>query len=184
MRVDAVIPMKDGLKLKSRWRLFKWKDPDDKISRFLHEGGSIQEAIRQRAPYEIMTTDGNLALNEGINQLLLLLVGVSGQTSYSAGTAYLGVGDSGATALATQTGLLAPTNKLYKAQDSGYPTVVSQTVTWQSTFASGDANFHWLEETVCNGNSDAGMNLNRATVDKGTKASGETWTLQLIVTPS
>jgi hypothetical protein len=174
----------DGLKLRSIWIVQKWKDPHDKISAFLQKGGKREEAeMRYGEPFQIVTSKGNLALNEGITALLNLLVG-GAETSFSGATAYLGVGDSGATAAAAQTGLLAAVNKLYKAVDAGYPTVSAQTVTWQATFGSADANFAWKEETVASGNSDAADNLNRATTDKGTKVSGETWTLQLQITPS
>jgi hypothetical protein len=176
----------EGLKLRSMWIVRKWKDPEDKISAFLQKGGKVEDAeMRYGEPFQIVTSKGNLALNEGITALLNLLVGSNpAETSFSGGNAYLGVGDSGATAAASQTGLLAAVNKLYKAVDAGYPTISAQTVTWQATFASADANFAWKEETVASGNSDAADNLNRATTDKGTKVSGETWALQLQITPS
>jgi hypothetical protein len=176
----------DRLRFHSVWKLFKWKDPTGKIASYLQGGGRIENCIMAFGkPYAVETIDGNLGLNEGITTLLQLLVASNPtQTSFSGGTAYLGVGDSAGTAVATQTGLLATSNKLYKAIDSGYPTVVNQTVTWQSTFASADANFAWNEYTVANGNSDAAMNLNRMVTAKGTKASGETWILQLSITIS
>jgi hypothetical protein len=56
--------------------------------------------------------------------------------------------------------------------DGSYPTYgSSQKITHRSTFASGDANFHWQEITVANGNSDASKNMNRKVQDMGTKSS-------------
>lgn len=179
-------PVSDGVKLRSVWIVHKWKDPDDDVSAFLHKGGRIEDAeAKYGEPFQIVTSRGNLALNEGLTALLNLLVGSNpAETSFSGGNAYLGVGDSGASAAASQTGLLAVTNKVYVAVDAGYPTVSGQTVTWQATFGSADANWEWLEETVASGSSNAADNLNRATTDKGTKVVGETWTLQLQITAS
>lgn len=128
--------------------------------------------------------DHNLALNEGLQLLIGLIAGTSGDTgnAWSNAYAYLGVGDSNTAAAATQTGLQASTNKTFKAMDTSYPTRSNQTCTWQATFGSGDANYSWQEYTVVNASSDTGKNLNRVCADKGTKASGETWTLQLAIT--
>jgi len=49
-------------------------------------------------------------------------------------------------------------------------------------FATGDANYDWNEFTVANANSNAGDNLNRKTSTQGTKAAGQTWTLDLTIT--
>jgi peroxiredoxin len=116
--------------------------------------------------------------------LIGLIAGTTGDTgsAWDNTHAYLGVGDSATAAVATQTGLQAATNKTYKAMDSTFPTRATQVCTWQATFASGDANYSWQEYTVVNASSDTGKNLNRVCADKGTKASGETWTLQLAIT--
>jgi len=125
--------------------------------------------------------EGNLLLNEGITALLNLLVGAA-ETAFSEANSYLAVGDSTTAASASQTGLQAATNKLYKAVESGYPSTSGQTVTWRAIFGSGDANFSWQEFSVASGNSDAADNLNRKVSDQGTKASGQTWTLDLDIT--
>jgi hypothetical protein len=67
--------------------------------------------------------------------------------------------------------LQAATNKFYKGMDATYPIVAGQTVTFRSTFATGDANFSWQEATVASGNSDAADNLNRKVQDMGTKTN-------------
>jgi len=124
---------------------------------------------------------GNVLLNEGITALQNLLTGAA-ETNFGNANAYLGVGDSTTAAAAAQTGLQASTNKLYKAMESGYPTIAAQTTTWRAVFGSSEANFDWEEFTVANGNSDAADNLNRLVSDQGTKASGQTWTLDLAIT--
>ena len=145
-----------------------------KINKFDKDGKFIGES----------KIDGNLLLNEGINLLLSLLAGGAG-TDFGNTNAYLGVGDSSTAASASQTGLQAATNKLYKAMDASYPTYgTSQKITFKSTFTSAEANFDWNEFTVANGNSDAAVNLNRKVSTQGTKVSGQTWELTLEITLS
>jgi len=139
------------------------------------------KAFAQDRPFEVVRVDGNLLLNEGITALLNLLTGET-ETDFSESNAYIGVGDSSTAESASQTGLQAVTNKLYKAVESGYPAISSQTVTWRAIFGSAEANFDWNEFTVCNGSSDSGDNLNRKVSDQGTKASGQTWTFDLSIT--
>lgn len=127
--------------------------------------------------------DGNLLLNEGIADALDLIAGLGG-TAFSNANSYLGVGDSSAAATAGQTGLQAASNKLYKAMEAGYPQRAGQTLAWRAVFAAGDANYAWNEFTVANGNSDAAVNLNRKVSAQGTKAAGQTWTLDLSITLS
>lgn len=139
------------------------------------------EAFERGEHYEKNIIEGNLLLNEGITRLLNLLIG-GGGTAFNNASSYLGVGDSTTAAAATQTGLQAATNKLYKAMEATYPSIAAQTVTWRSVFGSSEANFAWQEFTVANGNSDASENLNRKVSAQGTKASGQTWQLDLTIT--
>jgi len=126
--------------------------------------------------------DGNLLLNEGINELLKLLIGGSA-TAYSSANAYIGVGDGTTAANATQTGLVG-TNKAYAPMDATYPQVNNQTVTFMATFGAGQAAFAWKEFTVCNSNSDSGKNLNRKVEDHGTKSTLDTWRISCSITIS
>lgn len=125
--------------------------------------------------------EGNLLLNEGITRLLNLLIG-GGGTVFSNANAFIGVGDSTTAESASQTGLSASTNKLYKAMQSGYPQISAQTVTFRAQFTGSEANFAWNEFTVSNGNSDASENLNRKVAPNGTKANGQTWTVDVAIT--
>ena len=68
--------------------------------------------------------------------------------------------------------------------EASYPQRSGQTVTWRAVFGSSDANFAWNEFTVASGNSDAAVNLNRKVSAQGTKASGQTWTVDLAITLS
>jgi hypothetical protein len=127
--------------------------------------------------------EGNLLLNEGIAVVLDLACGLASPTAFNNASARIGVGDSNTAASASQTDLQASTNKTYKAQETSYPSRSSQTVTFRSVFGSSDANYSWQEFTVDNGSGEA-KTLNRKVSDQGTKASGQTWTVDVAITLS
>ncbi len=139
-------------------------------------------AFRAKRPYAVSEFQGNLALNEGINELFLLLVG-GGGAAYDNTNTYLGVGDSSTAASAAQTGLQAAANKKWEAMEATYPTdpPVSQQVVFRAIFEDGDAEYAWEEFTVVNAANDDGKNLCRKVSSEGTKAGGETWTLTYIL---
>ena len=154
----------------AKWKIRKW-DSQDKFD-------------KNELPDNIVDFEPNGLLNEGINELFTVLCS-SGGTKFDNSNANLGVGDSSTAFVATQTGLQASTNKLYKAMDATFPTYgTSQQAIWQSTFQSADANFAWNEFTVSNTNSDTGKNLNRLVSSQGTKISGQVWQLTLTITLS
>lgn len=161
--------IEEKLQMKKIWTIRKYAD---------------DQAYQADQPYEVSEFEGNLLLNEGIAEMLDLLIGAGTPTNFGNANAYLGVGDSSTAEAATQTGLQAATNKLYKAVEAAYPSRTNQTVTWRAVFGSTDANFAWNEFTVTNGNSDSADNLNRKVSAQGTKASGQTWTLDLSLTLS
>jgi len=145
---------------------------------------SDDKAIALFGAKQNTSIDGNIMLNEGINELWTLVCSASG-TEFDNSNSYLGVGDDATTEAAAQTGLQAAVNKKYKAMDSGYPTYgTSQKATWKATFASADANYDWREFTVANGASGGCVNLNRKVSSQGTKASGQSWELSLEITLS
>lgn len=162
--------MQEQIKIKTMWV----------IRRFLsREFDSMGFAAPLLSMSEI---EGNCLLNEGITALMNLLIGAA-ETAFSNANSYIGVGDDGTTAAdPAQTGLQAAVNKTYKAVEAGYPSIASQTVTWRTIFTSALANHNWKEFTVASGNSDAADNLNRKVSDQGTKASGQTWTVDLAIT--
>lgn len=126
--------------------------------------------------------EGNVLLNEGIQLLLDLLIGAGG-TTYANANARIGVGESSTAESAAHTGLQGSTTT-FRPVESGYPSRSGQTVTWRAIFGSGDANIAWNEFTIVNAASDAGTNLNRKVSAQGTKASGQTWTIDVSITIS
>ncbi len=169
---------------KAKWRIDKFQDSTSEVAKALQAGLPTETAVNLYGDVFVGTEkfDCNIALNEGLQELIDIICGLGTPTKWDASNARLGVGDSSTTETATQTGLQASTNKTFKAMDSGYPQRTNQTVEWRSTFGSDEANYAWEEYTVVNAASDAGKNLNRKTASKGTKASGETWTLNLQIT--
>jgi hypothetical protein len=132
-------------------------------------------------PYETIKGKGNLLVNSGIQLLEDLLIGAAG-TSFSNSNARLGVGDSSTAAAAGQTDLQAATNKFRKVMDATYPSRTSQTLSFRSTFDTGEANFAWAEWGIFNAAS-AGTMLNRKVESLGTKSSGS-WQLTVAITIS
>ena len=139
-------------------------------------------AYKENKPFEVSEIDGNVMLNEGINELWRLACSASG-TVFSNANAYLGVGTDATAAGATDTGLIGTT--AYVGMESGYPTYgTSQKATWKSSFGAAVGNHAWAEFTVGNADSNGGVNLNRKVSAQGTKTSGQTWELTLEITLS
>jgi hypothetical protein len=174
----------DRIGWNAKWQIDKFQDPTGNIAAAL-QGGLPTQAAQYYFADEYLcseTIDANLALNEGLGELIDLICGLGTPTKWDNTNARLGVGDSSATETASQTGLQATTNKTFKAMDATWPQRTNQTVEWRATFGSSEANHGWQEYTVVNAASDSGKNLNRKVADKGTKASGETWTMSLQIT--
>jgi hypothetical protein len=102
-------------------------------------------------------------------------------TAFNNANSYIGVGDSTTAFAATQTDLVAATNKLRKAMDATYPQVAANVITFRSTFATTDANYAWQEWGVFNAAS-AGTMLNRKVESLGTKTSAQTWQFTVTIT--
>lgn len=160
--------IKEAANHKTRWIIRKYAD---------------DEAFARKKYYEKSEIEGNLLLNEGIQAAWDLVCGLDSPTAYNNANAQLGVGDSNAAEAATQTDLQASTNKTWKGMETSYPSRSAQTVTFRSVFGSSDANYAWNEFSVRNG-ATADKNLNRKVSAQGTKASGQTWTLDLQITLS
>lgn len=166
------------------------------VPRFIPIEHGITSAELRRlvgAADEFTEVAGNLLLNEGIQRLEDLLIGAGG-TTYANANAFIGVGDTNTAEAATQTELQATANaanRFYKGMNATYPSRSSQTVSWQSDFTSGEANFVWAEWTIAQGGTTASgsgflvgtTNLNRKVASLGTKTTG-TWTLTGQVTIS
>jgi hypothetical protein len=158
--------MKECLSYKTIWHITKYENNDK---------------FDQGISYDTIRIDNNILLNEGITALLNLLIGAA-QNAFNNTNANIGVGSSTTVESATDTGLLAVTDKTYKGMEAGYPMIVGQTVTFRSVFGADDANYAWEEFTVANGTSDSADNLNRKTDSQGTKIQGQTWTVDLEIT--
>lgn len=130
-------------------------------------------------PFDLVVVDGNMMLNAGIAVALQLIGGIAA-TAFDTANARIGVGDSTAAEAAGQVALQAGANELFKAVSAGYPQVAGQSITWRAVFAGAEANFAWQEFAVDNG----ATLLNRKVSDQGTKAAGQTWTIDLTVTLS
>jgi len=152
-----------------------------RIDKYYGDYKDASEIPADVKPYEVVEFKRNCLLNEGITELWTLACS-TGATKWDNSNANLGVGDDATAAAASQTGLQASTNKLYKAMDATYPQIADQTVTFRSTFGSAEANFAWNEISVSNTNSDSGKNLNRKVQAMGTKVEGTTWVATLAIT--
>ena len=169
-------------KLTRKWVINRFANKEDAATRKQY---SDEEVVRHFGIAQETHIDGNLLLNEGINELWTILCSTASGTKFSNANAYLGVGDSSTAESASQTGLQAATNKLYVAMDTSYPTFGTlQKATWKSTFTETQANFAWNEFTVANGSSDSAVNLNRKVSAQSTKVSGQVWELSLVITLS
>lgn len=151
-----------------------------KIERFACE--SIEDVRRlDLRPYLVTEFEENIALNTGKAEIWALVIGDSA-AHFNNTNARIGVGDSSTAAANTQTDLQAAVNKAYGKMESSYPqqsttTTTDDTVEFQSSFGSGDANFSW-QEFVIKENT-GGVCLNRKVSNQGTKASGQTWLITL-----
>lgn len=172
--------LQDRAFYKTRWQIRRFAD-DAAFAR--DEATEVVGGDGELLPAESII-DGNILLAEGIGEVWDLVCGLGSPIAFSNANAYIGVGDSTTAESASQTGLQAASNKTWKAMAATYPQRTSQTVTWRAVFASGDANYAWNEFTITNASSDTGTNLNRKTSTQGTKAAGQSWTIDISITIS
>jgi hypothetical protein len=172
----------DRVSWKAKWRIDKFHDSENKIAETLRSGVSMVEALRlfKEAYIGKEEWEENVALNVGLQYLIDCICGIGSTTKWDNSNARLGVGSDATAASPSQTDLIDAT-PTWKAMDTSYPQRSGQTAEWRATFGSGDANEAWNEYAVDNGAS-AHKLLNRKVESKGTKASGETWTLSLQIT--
>jgi len=164
------------------WQLDRWKDSNGEVEKLSRSGLTVDE-IRKRHPESFVGTtrfNGNVALNEGLQQLIDVIGGISSPTLWDNSNARVGVGNSSTAADPTDTGLIGGSTA-FAAMDGGYPQRSAQTASWKGTFGDGTAEFAWEEFTVDNG-AVGGISLNRYVTSKGTKGSGETWVLTVEIT--
>lgn len=141
-----------------------------------------EAALRGGDGLGILQWSGNVLLNEAWDgHAVELLMGTGSPTAFNNANARIGVGDSSTAASATQTDLQAASNKTYKAMDASYPAkggATTRRIDWRATFASGDANYQWLEVIVDNGASAlVTFFRNVPGGGLGTKVAGTSWQL-------
>lgn len=183
-RVKTIAKTIENIERKTRWEIRRFESKSDHKTQLKADAEkekielyTEKEAIQLFGAPQHTFIQGNITLNEGINEIFTILCS-SGGTKFDSVNAYLGVGDSTTASDVTQTGLQATTNKFYKAMDATYPIYgTSQKATWRSTFGTTEANFDWNEFTLANGNSDSAINLNRKVVQQGTKQNDQIWEL-------
>lgn len=156
-----------------KWRVQKYHED---LADWLAQGGTDVEFYAEHQPYETVEFDGNLWLNAGIALMLDLFIGAGG-TVFNNANARLGVGDSTTAASASQTDLIAATNKLRKGMDTTFPSRTAQTLFFQASFTGSEANYDWNEFILANAASGATV-FNRKVQALGTKTGG-TWQVQL-----
>ena len=100
--------------------------------------------------------------------------------AFSAANAKIYVGSDSTAEAASQTGVIATTNKAFAGMDSGYPSVSGRTIVFRASFNDATANFAWNEAAITNGSGAGAVAMNRKVSALGTKTTG-TWTLQLTI---
>jgi len=115
---------------------------------------------------------GNIILDGGATVILQLLTGVSGVNPYNNAYAQICVSNNNSTPSPSQTNL-GGTQSACLPMNSGYPTVSGNTVTFQATAGTSQANFCWYMWGLFNGVT----YLNAVQVNMGTKTNVETWTI-------
>lgn len=128
---------------------------------------------------EVSVINGNMLVNEGINEFLLLAF-TTGGTKWDNTNARLIVGTGSGAAQATDVETTF-TAGVKKAMDTSYPTVGTQKVTFRSTYSESEANQAWNEFGVLNA-ATSGKLLNRKVEAEGTKTTGQVWELTLEIT--
>lgn len=132
-------------------------------------------------PVREQVADGNILTTNGA---ALVWGGLIGEaiTAYSNANAHIGVGNGNTPETDNDTGLDGVSTH-YIPMDLGFPTVVGETVTFQGTAETGDANFVWEEWSVRNAaNEVSGTALNRKVQSFGEKTSSVRRTITVEIT--
>ena len=138
------------------------------------------DGVVEGTPDEVLEVEGNLLVNVGIVVMLNLLARNTGTVYSTAANAYLDVGSDSTPAAAGDTTLGAT-----RQRKQATAVVSAQTVTFQATFAAGEADGTWLEVGVFNAAGvNAGDMLNHLVSDLGTKGASSVWVLTLTITIS
>jgi len=177
--------MEEQLSHFSVLRVSKFHDPDGRIAAASQAGASSEE-LRKMFPDAFKGQEkheGNILVNVGIQGMWKLCCSLSSPPgAWSAANAKVrtGTGSGSAVPGDTQATFTSPVDK---AMDGSYPLLSGQQIQFKGTYGSGDANQAWNEFGVINSDGTPVL-LNRYVSAKGTKSSGETWTLEIDITLS
>ncbi len=154
---------------KAEWTITKYANDED---------------YKNGKPYEVSKINGNALVNEGINYLCTMIAtdGKTG-TPWSNANAHLIVGTGTGNEAVTDTEVTF-TNPVKKPMMATFPTYgTDRKITWKASYDGDSANQAWNEFGVTNAATD-GKLLNRKVSAQSTKASGQTWELELAITIS
>lgn len=150
-----------------KWEVEKFKD---------------REAYNAHKPFETCVSTQNVILNDGANNMLKVICGISGAVPYDNANAQIGIGTNTTPESPEQTGLLATGSEVfYKRMETGYPQVSGRVMVFKSVYDTNEANFTWNEFAIVNGTGVGGIAMNRKVQNLGTKTTG-IWSLQITVT--
>jgi len=177
----------DSIKWRTVARIHCFSGPPEriaKIGRRAQAGDAISELVKTEEYRETKEIDGNLALDVGLNHLIDIIAGLDPSAiKWDSSHAFIGVGDDGGAAVASQTQLEAERNGTdyqYVAMDAGFPMRTTSidghpSVKYRASFLSGVACWGWAEWCVANGNGAGKVLLNRKAEVIGTKPAFDLW---------
>lgn len=123
-----------------------------------------------------------MMLNGATGPLAQAMIGGT-YTPLNNANARIGVGDSTAAAVKTQTDLQASSNKTYLGQDATYPQISGSVVTFQITASTSQANYVWNEFLISDGSPGTAWARFVQALNGGVaKTSSQTWTVQVVAT--
>lgn len=123
-------------------------------------------------PYQIAIAGQNVITNTGAAEMLKIVCGISGARAFSNANAHIAVGDNTTVESASQTGIIATTNRFSKPMDASFPSVNGREAEFQSTFLENEANFAWNEFCITNANQTSSpVALNRRVQSLGVKSA-------------
>lgn len=137
------------------------------------------DGVVEGTPDEVLEVEGNLLVNAGIVVMLNLLARNTGTAFTTGANAHLAAGSNSTPAAAGDTDL----GTILGVREVATAVVATQVVTFQATFAAGQATGVWEEVGAFNALAGVTM-LNHLVSALGTKASGSAWVLTLTITMS
>lgn len=164
----------EGIGWKTHWEIHKFRDEDGEIDRMIRAGvkpSTLESHERFIGKDEIV---GNIAVDDGLTLCAALIAGTS--SAHFGSGAYIAVGTSTQAAAAGDQALVAQSARVQVTS----ATPGTKSIVYIASFDGSTANVAWNEYGVFNSSSGATM-LNRKVASKGTKESGETWTLQVTI---